>query len=326
MNIKIKDGVIFLLIIITSILTYNVMYIKNIETFNSDYSIGTTVKNVGVVPNKVDYTNALIPSKQAKFNNVNNWDKEWKVETITTYVNIFSKERDKILFPNSNFYSIPILPPIRNVYAIKIIRGCVPKGEYTVNENNNLFIITKGPTKFELELTKGDYDISTYVAMLNIHLLALNITAVFNALLSKINFITPDPDIIIFHLNDKYSPYTEIGFNNIPITWQNNVTSTNRVDLFGLQELEIKCLNLSGNNILDTILFKQGIDVIDFDYHKNITKYMEPHQEFYKLTLQFYNKKYQKLYNFNGLDNSLCIEFSSHRYVLPTLIPELKAT
>ena len=324
MNIKLKDGVLGLLLLIISILSYNILYTKNIETFNTDFSVGTTVKNVGVVPDKVNYANALIPSKQAKFNHINNWDKEWKVETVTSCINIFSNERDKNLYPNSNYYSIP-LPYIRNVYALKIVRGCIPKGEYTVNKNNNIFVITKGLTISTLELTMGDYDISTYIVMLNTHLIALNITAVFNALLSKINFVTPDPDIIIFHLNERYSPYTEIGFDNIPITWQNSVISTNRVDLFGLQELEIRCLNLSNNTTLDTILFRQGVDVIDFDYNKNIIKYIDPHKEFYNITLQFYNKKYDKLYNFNGLDNSLCIEFSSHKYVLPTLIPELKA-
>ena len=196
----IKDGAIVILLIIIGFLSYNSYTLdeKNIEQFNNDL---TTIKNVGTIPNKNNYANALIPSKQAEFNNINYWNKEWKLETTTKYVNICSIDRNKALFPKSNHYTIHLHPPIRNVYSIQIIRGCIPKGEYTVNENNNIFVISKGPFKSTLQLVQGDYDIVTYIAMLNLELAPLNITATFNALLSKIQFTTPDPDTIIFHLN-----------------------------------------------------------------------------------------------------------------------------
>lgn len=313
-----KESTIAVLILILSYLTYN--YTNNVN--NGDI----TIKNIGDVPKNINYSNSIIPLKQAAINNVNNSNKEWKVETITTYINISSMDRDKNMYPNTNSYSIIINPPIKNVHSIEIIRGCIPKGEYTVNENNNIFNIKKGDEEYSLELIIGDYDIMAYIFMLNEILLPLNIKATFNSLLSKINFTTTDGDLITFYLEKYNSPYIEIGFDRKEISWSNSIESYNRVDLFGVQELEIRCNNLLTNNILDTVIFKQCIDVIDFDYNRTVKRYIEPHQEFYYISLEFYNKRYKKLYNFNGLDNSLFLAFNSYKYSLPILIPELKAS
>ena len=294
--------------------------------YSTPNELGISLDKVGTTPNKSKYANALLPSKQAEFNNINNYNKGWKLETYSTYIDIFSSQRNKNLYPHSNFYSIKLPQPIRNVFSIEIIRGSIPKGEYTINQNNNIFVVKKGPTTFQITLEDGDYDMIAFVAYLNTILAFLNIVVVFNALLSKLDFSCVDPDIITFFLSLPKSPYIELGIPPQNINWQNQYRSPNRIDLFGSQELEILMNELGTvNNIIQCVYFRQDLSVVDFDYNNSIVRVIDPHQEFFNITLQFYNKRYNRLYNFNGLENYICMKFKSHKYVSPILIPELKS-
>ena len=107
-------------------------------------NVKSTIEKVGGTPNKTNYANALLSGKLAEFYSVDtSLDKSWKLETFPNYVNVYSSQRDRKLFPNPNYYRINLPVPIRNVCSARLIRGNIPKGEYAINEYNNNLVITK---------------------------------------------------------------------------------------------------------------------------------------------------------------------------------------
>ena len=98
-------------------------------------NVGSTIEKVGGTPNRKNYANALLSGKLAEFYNEqdDNVDKSWKLETFPNYVNVYSSQRDRKLFPNPNYYRINLPVPIRNVCSARLIRGNIPKGEYAIN-------------------------------------------------------------------------------------------------------------------------------------------------------------------------------------------------
>lgn len=287
-----------------------------------ELGITTTVGKVGITPNKLDYSSALLSGKLAEFNNVQD-GKNWKLETVPSYVSIYSTERDRKLFPNSNYYRINLPMPIKNVCSVKLIRGSIPKGEYTINEHNNNLVVIKSGITYNYLLTIGNYSISEFENLLNIVMGPINIVAKYNQLLSKMDYSCVDLVNITFDFSVQNSPYTEMGFNNDIVIWKNTKQSLNRLDLFGSQELEIRLDELGPKNLLECVLFTDNTTLQIIDYNSQIIRYIEPHKEIYTVTVSFYNKKYGTLYNFNGLENYLCICFESFKYVSPLLIPEL---
>lgn len=292
-----------------------------------DLGITTTVGKVGKTPNKTNYANAVLPSKLAEFNNIQDYGKTWKLESYSTYLNIYSIDRDRKLYPNPNFYRINLSIPIKNVFSVKLIRGNVPKGEYAINEHNNNLVVVKSGITYSYALTIGDYDITTFVALLNLVMAPINVVASFNGLLSKMDYTCVDPVNVTFDFSVPNSPYVEMGFNNDTVTWKNSKQSPNRLDLFGSQEVEVQLEELGpSNNVLDCIFFTENVTLQTAEYNNQIVRYIDPHKEFNTITVSFYNKRYNSLYNFNGLENYLCICLESYKYVSPLLVPELSST
>jgi hypothetical protein len=290
-------------------------------------NVTTTVSKVGKTPDKTNYANALLPTKLAEFNNIQDYGKDWKLETVPTYISVYSMERNRNLYPNPNFYRINLPVPIKNVCSVKLIRASIPKGEYAINEHNNNLVVIKSGITYAYALTIGDYDITTFVALLNTLFTPINIVASFNGLLSKMEYTCVDPVNITFDFSVPNSPYIEMGFNNDVVTWKNSKQSPNRLDLFGSQEIEIRLEELGPiRNVLECVFFTENMTLQNVEYTNQIVRYIDPHREFNTITVSFYNKRYDALYNFNGLENYLCICFESYRYVSPLLVPELSTS
>ena len=291
--------------------------------FNNNYS---SLDRLGANPKTNMYANSLIQNKQAAFNHANQQKNVWKVETKCKYLCISSSERNIKLYPDINYYSIPLDEPLYNVHSVTIIRGDIPKGEYTVNENNNVLNLSKGGVDHSITLEIGEYDIITYTDLLNNELGFLNIDVEFNALLSKFKFTCIDPDDIIFYLDKHASPYFEFGFEKEIVEWDTMVLSKNKINLFGTQELTIHMEELNkSDTLIDCIFFKTCQRLINFDYNNPLIKDFEPHKQINNITLKFINSRYNTLYNFNGLEHTLCICFRYYKYVSPILLPELKS-
>lgn len=291
--------------------------------FNNKYS---SLDRIGANPTTNMYANSLIQNKQAAFNHAENPKNVWKVETKCKYLTISSSDRNLSLYPFINYYSIKLDEPLYNVHSVTILRGDIPKGEYTVNENNNILNLSKGGIDYIINLEIGEYDIITYTKLLNDKLSFLNIDVVFNALLSKFNFNCIDPEEIIFKLEKNASPYFELGFEKENITWNTNIISKNKINLFGTQELSIHMEELEKNDtLLDCIFFKTCEKLINFDYNNPLIKEFDPHKQINSITLKFINSRYNTPYNFNGLEHTLCLCFKYYKYVSPILLPELKS-
>ena len=288
---------------------------------NKNYS---SIKTIGKNPPSNMYANSLIQNKQAAYNHAGKGDNVWKVETLCKYISISSIDRNLNLYPKANYYSIKLDEPLYNVHSVTVLRGDIPKGEYTINDNNNNLVISKGGVINVITLDKGDYDITTFTNLLNINLLFLNIVVTFDALLSKFNFECVDPDDIIFHFEKYASPYFELGFDKDKVEWNNNTVSKNRVNLFGTQELEIHMEELDkSDTLLDCVFFEQMKKLVSFDYNNPVIKTFDPHKQINAITLKFINSRYKNLYDFNGLEHTLCICFRYYKYVSPILLPEL---
>lgn len=289
-------------------------------------NVTTTVGKVGKTPDKTNYGSALLSGKLAEFNNVQdgNYGKTWKLDTVPVYLNIYSMDRDRKLYPNPNYYKITLPVPVKNVCAVKLVRANIPKGEYSINEYNNNLVVTKSGITYMYTLTIGDYDITTFVTLLNTLMAPINIVASFNGLLSKMDYTCVDPVNIVFNFSVQNSPYVEMGFNNDIVTWKNSVESPNRLDLFGSQEIEIQLEELGpSRNVIECVFFTENMTLQTIEYTNQIVRYVDPHKEFYTITIAFYNKRYGTLYNFNGLENYLCICLECYKYVSPLLVPEL---
>ncbi len=290
-------------------------------------SVKSTIEKVGGTPNRINYANALLSGKLAEFNNVQDYGKTWKLETYPNYVNIYSSQRDRKLFPNPNYYRIHLPIPVKNVCSARLIRGNIPKGEYAINEYNNHLVVTKSSITYSYKLTIGDYDITSFILLLNGLLAPLNIVVSFNGLLSKMEYNCVDPVNIVFDFSVPYNPYVEMGFNDDIVIWRNFIQSPNRLDLFGSQEVEIRLEELGpSNDVLDSVLFTENSTLQTVEHNNQMIKYINPHKEFYTITIAFYNKRYGTLYNFNGLENYLCICLESYKYVSPLLVPELSTS
>lgn len=94
----------------------------------------------------VYYQNALIPPP------------EEKSEVIKyTRVAIDSKDRDTILFPNSNKYEIKLSNEIIDVISAKLINADIPLSMYMINEYFNTLVVITGNTTYTVQLDHGDY-------------------------------------------------------------------------------------------------------------------------------------------------------------------------
>ena len=71
-------------------------------------NVKSTIEKVGGTPNRTNYANALLSGKLAEFYSADildtSLDKSWKLETFPNYVNVYSSQRDRKLFPNPNYY------------------------------------------------------------------------------------------------------------------------------------------------------------------------------------------------------------------------------
>jgi len=281
---------------------------------------------IGSNPPQGNYANALIQNRQAAFSHASAKENVWKVESRTKYVMVSSSKRNINLWPNPNHYSITLDEPLYNVHSVTILRGDIPKGEYTVNKNNNVLKLTKAGVPYKIIIPVGEYDIITYTEILNNLLDPLNIDVTFDAILSKFKFTSIDPDTIVFLLQELDSPYFEFGFEKVPVKWDTIVNSSNKINLFGTQEVSIHMDELEqSDTLLDCILFKTCEKLISFDYNNPLVKNFEPHQQINAITLKFINSRYKNLYDFNGLEHTLCLCFKYYKYVSPILIPELKS-
>jgi hypothetical protein len=274
-----------------------------------------------------DYSDALLLNKLANISSVNNDFDKWKIKNVIRYVNVSSTDRNLSLYPNINSFSIALKEPIKNVHSVFISKCSIPKGEYTIDNNNYILRIKKGAVEYTKTFNREEYDITSFIDAFNLlfNIVPINIQATFNSLTSKISFTCADVTTVLLYFGDYSSPYFELGFPKETITWNTQfaLKSYYRVDLFGTQEIEIQMNELPmDDNVLDVIVLKDTyLNVIE--NNNIIYKYLEPHRQVNSITLRFINKRYNELYNFNGLNLSLFIGFICYKYSSPLMLPEL---
>ena len=142
---------------------------------------------------------------------------------------IDSKDRDKLIFPNPNSYSVTFTTPFKNVIGLEVLDASIPRTMYSVDYNNNSLvyyigndndsIIQNGLSNIEFnreiypdtnlfskfEMETGDYTIQTLIPRFNdlmiFNKIDLELTSLTNPpeLKNKIKFTSSKPFILDMH-------------------------------------------------------------------------------------------------------------------------------
>ncbi len=87
---------------------------------------------------------------------------------ITKKFIVMSKDRDIVTYPNSNKYRINVPQEWRDIVSASLIEAIIPNTYYNINENNNIFYISEGPTSlFPITIPIGQYTNNLLLQALN---------------------------------------------------------------------------------------------------------------------------------------------------------------
>lgn len=90
---------------------------------------------------------------------------EFIKQSIVFFVD--SSSRNKTKFPNPNDYTVRFSEPFKNVCSIEILDVSIPRTEYVINVDNNVLVVLLNNESFFIELEHGDYNVDTFIAMVN---------------------------------------------------------------------------------------------------------------------------------------------------------------
>lgn len=241
--------------------------------------------------------------------------------------------RDFEVYPTSQNYYYKFPSTMYNVQAVDIIQAMIPRGEDQINVNNDTFYIQEVPNDpVAVKIDKGDY--------LTDALFAAEITAKLNAaglmntylvtsVLNKLVF-TRTVGALPFQLlfTKEYDPYQlvrqALGFPPTVVPDVGGViygpykTVLHTIRFVDIVSPEVS-RNFLDNPVLARIPLLGGIqDVTEYDPATIGTRTFWPLERLTGMTLQFFVgpscPPLTVFYNFNGLENSLTLKFTSYEY------------
>ena len=222
------------------------------------------------------------------------------------------KMKSDITFELKNFINIP-----NNVDAyIQLNSFKFMNAFYNINSTNNKFYYSISPnitTILSFTIPNGNYNITTFLDFMNTSL-AGAITLTYNSTLFKINFQSSNSFILRKGVNDCMGV---IGFDSTT-TASTNITSTNLINLLGVQVLYLCIDNLnltsnsSKNSTISNVLESVNVDVLigssQSYYNTTNTKYKINNSNINYLDIKIYGSD-GKLVDFNNTDWYLGISF-----------------
>ena len=87
---------------------------------------------------------------------------------ISRHLVIDSRDRDYLLYPNSNKYRVEIPQEWKDVVSLELTLAQIPNTFYNINESNNLFYISDSPDNIvSVEIPEGQYNNNSLVDTFN---------------------------------------------------------------------------------------------------------------------------------------------------------------
>jgi len=95
-------------------------------------------------------------------------DKNKTHGNISKHLVIDSRDRDYILYPNSNEYRVEVPQEWKDVISLELTLAQIPNTFYNITENNNTFYISDSPTNImSINIPEGQYNNKTMIDALN---------------------------------------------------------------------------------------------------------------------------------------------------------------
>lgn len=95
-------------------------------------------------------------------------DKNKTHGNISKHLVIDSRDRDYILYPNSNEYRVEVPQEWKDVISLELTLAQIPNTFYNITENNNAFYISDSPTNIiAVNIPEGQYNNKTMIEALN---------------------------------------------------------------------------------------------------------------------------------------------------------------
>ena len=224
----------------------------------------------------------------------------------STIVVIDSKDRNKLLYPDSNNYVMPLQTPLTDILEIELISAYYRYNVYQLNKSNNklFFKIVNDDFNIELRLLSGNYDeellisqfTKTFENYKKINDLSCNIAMKYSDILNRFYFII-DTDQIFecdFKGDEMIYPSTTFGDNVTDTNIFRYRKGTNGL-YFGFSE------NIFSNKleIYSLLIKKINNNIIKFtiDFMNNVT-----HLQQLSTILQIYDTDF-KLHFIDQLNN-----------------------
>ncbi len=88
--------------------------------------------------------------------------------SISKHLVIDSRDRDYLLYPNSNKYRMELQTEYLNVTSLELTLAQIPNTFYNINQSNNLFYISDSPSNIvSIEIPEGQYNNQSLLDTLN---------------------------------------------------------------------------------------------------------------------------------------------------------------
>lgn len=287
------------------------------------------------------------------------FNKDYSNKNIyTKRITIDSFDRNKKYIPNNKSSSDPNNYQInldkyselqKNIIGISLISAFIPNSEYLINNNNYKLDILLNNIQQTAELKKGNYDsvdgeeslrkqledaltdIDSFFSVeldTTTHNISIkNSSSEFTLLLES----GENCDSYLYEtlgLEKKDTASSKIGSTNIITTNHINVHSSKYVDIVIEEIPRIGLMNNTKDNesyILERILFNNNYGEYKLHYNNDYDRVYNYFNaiELKNLTIKLYNDK-NFIYDSNGLDNVISLEFIILKNELPNNINQVK--
>jgi hypothetical protein len=110
--------------------------------------------------------------------------------TITRHLVIDSRDRDYLLYPDSNKYRVEVPIEFKDVTSLELSLAQIPNTFYNINQSNNIFYISESPNNIlSIFIPDGQYNNSSLIDTLNGKYgdLFINLSSKFNFSRNPIN-------------------------------------------------------------------------------------------------------------------------------------------
>ncbi len=248
-----------------------------------------------------------------------------------------SQARDSDIYPNANLYRVQLPRVLRNVIAVALQVGVIPKSEYNVNPYSQWLDIDEGGTIYQVQMPVGHYSLlaaTSFVTNLEAAINAVPALAAYTVTYDVITRkLTIDSNGAAFIMlfgsgpNRDNSLWQQMGFPRTDTTNAVSHVAPGVIDLNGATAIDLYVDELTP--ILEGSL--AHIDLFPSDYtnynplDSGVRRYFWPIGKMGYLTFRFttgytvFNAddgivEEERLYDFNGREHSLRLEFVYREY------------